>query len=352
MGPEARALYFICPGRVELRGESLVRRPGQVRVRSALMGISHGTELLAFRGQLPAGLEADPVLGSLPGCLEYPLKYGYSNCGRIEQGSLGGGAGSVADPGPGDGGAPHLRAGQRVFAFYPHQNLFDAGPAELVALPDEVSDEQAVFLANLETALGIVHDAGPRLGDCALVVGLGVVGLLVSALLLRSGVGGLIGVEPHALRREQAERLGCRTLSPQEPRLRERIAQLTGGRGPDAAINCSGSEAGLQLAVDTLCFEGTLVEASWYGSRPVTLELGAAFHRRRLRLVSSQVSRVASALGPRWDKSRRLALAVELLPALDPSGWITHRFPLSRAQEAFELLDRHPERVLQVVLEP
>jgi alcohol dehydrogenase len=162
----------------------------------------------------------------------------------------------------------------------------------------------------------------------------------------------LIAVEPHVLRREQAEALGCRTMSPEEPRLRERIAELTGGRGPDAAINCSGSEAGLQLAMDTLCFEGTLVEASWYGSRPVTLELGAAFHRRRLRLVSSQVSRVASALGPRWDKRRRLALAVELLPVLDPSRFITHRFPLSRAQEAFELLDRRPERVLQIVLEP
>jgi 2-desacetyl-2-hydroxyethyl bacteriochlorophyllide A dehydrogenase len=328
MDPEARALYFVRPGTVELRGELLLPRPGQVRVRSRLMGISHGTELLAFRGQLPDGLEADPVLKSLSGNLGYPLKYGYSNCGVVEG------------------------ADRRVFAFHPHQDLFDADAEELVTLPPQVSDEQAVFLANLETALGIVHDAGPRLGECALVVGLGVVGLLVSALLLRAGAGLVIGVEPHALRRARAERLGCRTLSSEERRLCERIGELTGGRGPDVAINCSGSEAGLQLGVDTLCFEGTLVEASWYGSRPVTLKLGAAFHRRRLRLVSSQVSSVASALGPRWDKRRRLELALSMLPLLDPSGWITHRFPLSRAQEAFELLDRHPERVLQVVLEP
>ncbi len=352
MDPEARALFFVRPGTVELRAEPLVPRPGQVRVRSRLMGISHGTELLAFRGQLPVELEADPVLKSMPGRLEYPLKYGYSNCGRLEARGTDAGAQPGTEGGLRAGQEARLRPGQRVFAFYPHQDLFDADPAELVALPDEVSDEQAVFLANLETALGIVHDAGSRLGDCALVVGLGVVGLLVSALLLRAGLGLVIGVEPHPLRREQAQRLGCRTLSSGEPQLRERIAELTGGRGPDAAVNCSGSEAGLQLAVDTLCFEGTLVEASWYGSRPVSLELGAAFHRRRLRLISSQVSRVASALGPRWDKRRRLALAVELLPALDPSRWITHRFPLSRAQEAFELLDRHPQRVLQVVLEP
>jgi threonine dehydrogenase-like Zn-dependent dehydrogenase len=215
-----------------------------------------------------------------------------------------------------------------------------------------VSDEQAVFLPNLETALGIEHDVGVRFGESVLVVGLGVVGLLVSALLLRSGVALLIAVESLEMRLRQAEALGCRTFSSQEAQLRERITELTGGRGPDAAVNCSGSEAGLQLGLDTLCFEGTLVEASWYGARRVSLELGAAFHRRRLRLVASQVSRVAAALGPRWDKRRRLELALALLPALDPSGWITHRFKLERAQEAFELLDRHPEQVLQVVLEP
>jgi 2-desacetyl-2-hydroxyethyl bacteriochlorophyllide A dehydrogenase len=348
MAPEARALYFTKPGRVELREEPLLPRPGQVRVRSRLMGISHGTELLAFRGQLPAALEADSTLKSLPGRLEYPLKYGYSNCGVVEEG----GAEPGTEAGPRTGGPSALNAGLRVFAFYPHQDLFDAAPGELFPLPPGVSDEQAVFLPNLETALGIVHDAGVRFGESVLVVGLGVVGLLVSALLRQSGVALLIAVEPLEMRRRQAEALGCRTLSSQEPHLRERIAELTGGRGPDEAINCSGSEAGLQLCLDTLCFEGALVEASWYGSRRVSLELGAAFHRRRLRLVASQVSSVAAALGPRWDKRRRLELALALLPALDPSRWITHRFPLDRAQEAFELLDRHPEGVLQVVLEP
>jgi len=340
MAPEARALYFTKPGQVELREEPLLPQPGQVRVRSRLMGISHGTELLAFRGQLPTALEADSTLKSLPGRLAYPLKYGYSNCGLVEEACPRGGA----RPAPG--------AGQRVFSFYPHQDRFDADPGELLPLPPGVSDEQAVFLPNLETALGIVHDAGVRFGESVLVVGLGVVGLLVSALLLRSGVALLIAVEPLEMRRRRAEALGSRTFSSQEAQLRERITELTGGRGPDAAVNCSGSEAGLQLGLDTLCFEGTLVEASWYGARRVSLELGAAFHRRRLRLVSSQVSMVAAALGPRWDKRRRLELALALLPALDPSGWITHRFKLERAQEAFELLDRHPEQVLQVVLEP
>jgi threonine dehydrogenase-like Zn-dependent dehydrogenase len=327
MDREALALYFLQPGRVGLRVEPLEPQQGKVLVRSRLMGISHGTELLAFRGQMPPGLEADATLGGLPGTLEYPLKYGYSNCGLTETGA-------------------------RVFAFYPHQDLFYADPQELIALPQELSDEEAVFLPNLETAMGIVHDAAVRLGEKVLVAGLGVVGLLACALLARSGAGEVIAVEPLALRRESAEELGCRVFSSEEPDLAGRIKGLTGGRGVDVAIDVSASESGLQLALDTLAFEGTLVEASWFGNRKVSLELGRSFHRNRLKLVSSQVSHIGAGLAPRWDKRRRLDLALELLAQLRPSRYITQRFPLERAQEAFELIDRQPGRVIQVVLEP
>jgi threonine dehydrogenase-like Zn-dependent dehydrogenase len=327
MAREARALYFLEPGRVGLRQEKLEPRPGRVLVRSRLMGISHGTELLAFRGQMPQGMEADPALAGLPGTLEYPLKYGYCNVGLTETGA-------------------------RVFAFYPHQDLFYADPAELVALPAELSDEEAVFLPNLETAVGIVHDAAMRLGEKVLVAGLGVVGLLTCALLTRCGASEVIAVEPLALRRDSARELGCRVFSPEEPDLEARIKELTAGRGVDVAIDASSSESGLQLALDVLAFEGTLVEASWFGSRKVSLELGRSFHRRRLKLASSQVSQIGAGLAPRWDKRRRLDTVLGLLAQLRPSRYITHRFPLGRAQEAFETIDRHPERVIQVVLEP
>ena len=61
-GRTARAVWFLEPGRVALREEPLRPAPGQVLVRSRLIGISHGTERLAFRGLLPPDLEADPAL--------------------------------------------------------------------------------------------------------------------------------------------------------------------------------------------------------------------------------------------------------------------------------------------------
>ena len=327
MGTKARVLYFVAPGEVELREEAVVAAPGEVLVRSCLIGISHGTEMLAFAGRLPAGLEADATLKSLSGTLAYPLKYGYINTGICED-------------------------GRRVFAFVPHQDVFAASEDELVVLPPELPFDDAVFLATMETALGVLHDAAVRFGEEVLVVGQGVVGLLTAELLLRSGAGRVITVEHHALRREASRALGCLALAADEGDLPERIRALTGGRGVDVAIEAGGTAAGLQLALDALAFEGTLVAASWHGAEAVSLELGRAFHRRRLRIRSSQVSRLDPCLEGRWSKRRRLAVALGLLETLRPSRYITHRIPLSSAREAYGLLSERPGETLQVVLEP
>jgi hypothetical protein len=323
---KARALYFTAARTVELREEYCRPVGEQVLVRSRLIGISHGTEMLAFRGQMPKGLEADTSLAALDGTLDYPLKYGYINTGETE-------------------------SGRRVFAFYPHQDLFFADPGQLIELPSQLDFTDAVFLASMETALSIVHDANPRFGEHVLLIGQGVVGLLTAEILMRGGVGKVIAVEPFAGRRRASEAIGCVALQP-GVEVRERIIEQTNGRGADIAINVSASAEGLQLAIDNLAFEGTVVEASWYGSRRVTLDLGGAFHRKRLKLRSSQVSRIDPALRGSWDKDRRLQQVLELLQAIRPSRYISHRFALDRAQEAYVLLEKHPDRTIQVVLEP
>jgi threonine dehydrogenase-like Zn-dependent dehydrogenase len=78
--------------------------------------------------------------------------------------------------------------------------------------------------------------------------------------------------------------------------------------------------------------------------------LGGRFHRSRIRLLSSQVSTIASTLTGRWDKRRRLEFALQMVRAIEPARLITHRIPIERAAEAYALLDTHREHVLQVVL--
>ena len=328
----AAAVWFPRARSVELRTEEITE-PGanEVRVRAALSAISHGTEMLVYRGEVDADLALD--LPTLAGGYGFPLKYGYASVGR-----------AVAV-----GSEVHgLREGDLVFALHPHQDEYVVPESLVRRLPDRTTPEQGVFLANLETAINVVLDAKPRLGEIVAVFGQGVVGLLVTQLLRRSGAR-VLAIEPSALRRSFAERCGAEAaIAPGDGAL---LRSLTGGRGADVAIDASGSPSALQEAIDCVATEGTVVVCSWYGEKPVPLDLGGRFHRGRVRIVSSQVGRVDPSLGPRWDRERRMELATDLLAELVLAELITHRIPFARAAEAYALLDRNAAETVQVVLD-
>jgi 2-desacetyl-2-hydroxyethyl bacteriochlorophyllide A dehydrogenase len=326
----AAAVWFPRARSVELRTEALAETgPDEVRVRAALSAISHGTEMLVYRGEVAADLALD--LPTLAGGYGFPLKFGYANVGRAV--AVGRDVRSV-------------REGDLVFALHPHQDEYLVRESLVRRLPGRVP-EQGVFLANLDTAINVVLDAKPRLGEVVAVFGQGVVGLLVTQLLRRSGAR-VIAVEPSALRRSFAERCGAEAAV--LPSDRAVVRALTGGRGADIAIDVSGSPAALQDAIDCVAAEGTVVVCSWYGEKPVALDLGGRFHRGRVRLVSSQVGGIDPSLAPRWDRERRLGLATDLLGELMLEELISHRIPFARAAEAYALLDDRAAETVQVVL--
>ncbi len=300
-----------------------------MRVRTALSAISHGTEMLVYRGDVDPDLAID--LPTLAGGYGFPIKYGYASVGQAI--AVGRDVGTI-------------REGDLVFALHPHQDEYVVGETLVRRLTGCLPDH-GVFLANLDTAINVVLDAKPRLGETVAVFGQGVVGLLVTQLLRRSGAR-VVAIEPSALRRSFSERCGADVAipSPDEALVRG----LTGGRGADVAIDASGNPSALQAAIDCVAQEGTVVVCSWYGEKPVPLDLGGRFHRGRVRLVSSQVGRVDPSLAPRWDRERRLALATELLPELKLTELITHRIPFRRAADAYALLDDRGAETVQVVL--
>jgi threonine dehydrogenase-like Zn-dependent dehydrogenase len=89
--------------------------------------------------------------------------------------------------------------------------------------------------------------------------------------------------------------------------------------GQELIVHASASEAGLRLALDRADFEARIVEASWFGDAEPALPLGAAFHQKRLQLISTQVGSVAPAMRGRRAYADRMALALALLddPRLD-----------------------------------
>lgn len=331
---QATALWWTAPRQGELRTEPLPPPgPGQVAVRALASGISQGTELLVYRGQVPSDLPLD--LPTLAGSFRYPIKYGYASVGRVS--AVGPGVGQPA-------------VGDFVFALHPHQTAYVLPADSVVPLPADLPPERGVLLANLETAVNVVLDAAPRLAETVLLSGLGVVGLLVLQVLRRAGVGQVIAVDALPRRRALADRMGADCVLAPEADVPAVVRDRTEGRGADLAIEVSGAPPALGPAVEAVADEGTVVVASWYGTKAVALPLGGHFHRGRVRLRSSQVGHLDPALAPRWDHARRRAVARRLLGELPLGELISHRLPFARALDAFALLDERPGEALQVVL--
>ena len=322
-----RALVFVEPRRVEVRGVELREpEPGEVLVRTELSGISGGTELLAYRGQIDPTLPLDEELGALGGTFAFPFRYGYGCVGRVER-----------SRGPVDEGAS-------VFAFHPHQDAFVAPAAEV--LPFDVPPRHATRFPLVETALQISLDTGDVSGRVVAVFGLGPVGLL-TAILLRGRGARVVAAEPSGWRRDLAASLGIAASAPGEL---PDAARAAAAHGVPVAIETSGDPQALAAALPLLAHEGTALVASWYGTKPVRLPLGGAFHRRRLTIRSTQVSTIPSALRAEWSVDRRRAEAWRLMGDLPLGALATHEVPFERADRAYAMLDGGEEGVMHVAL--
>ncbi|NKN38941.1 zinc-binding alcohol dehydrogenase [Agrobacterium sp. a22-2] len=281
---KSRALWFPAAGTCELRDDTLPSMvDGEVRVRMLFSGISRGTENLVFAGRVPSS-EFDRMRGPhMGGEFPFPVKYGYSAVGQIEAGR--------AD-----------LVGKAVFCLHPHQDFFNVSQAAVTVLPVGLPPARAVLAANMETALNIVWDAGILPGDRVAVFGAGVVGSLVAYLASQIIGTDVLLIDRNPARKVLADRLGLNFDAGQEDAFEF-----------DVAVNASGSAEALARAIELAGQEARIVEASWYGDRPVSLLLGGAFHARRLTIVSSQVGSVPPARRARWTYARRLAKALELL---------------------------------------
>jgi 2-desacetyl-2-hydroxyethyl bacteriochlorophyllide A dehydrogenase len=333
------SLIFTAPRQIEVVEERLPPpAEGEVLVQSRLSAISPGTERLVYDGLAPTDLPADENLPGLQGDLSFPLRYGYSTVGHVR--ALG--------PGVSEGWL-----GRPVFAFHPHTSAFTIKSSALIDLPDDLALEDAVFLPNMETAVNFLHDGAPLLGDRVLVLGQGIVGLLTTSLLERTSLSKLVTLDPVEARRTLSTQAGADlSLDPGENGDLEELEKLLSNGsqpGADLIYELSGNPQALNLAIRFAGFAGRIVIGSWYGNKHSgDLDLGADFHRRRLRLMSSQVSTIAPSLRGRWDKSRRIGLVLDLLKEVRPSKWVTHRFPLTEADAAYKQLGN--PQALQVLL--
>ncbi|HKG53723.1 MAG TPA: hypothetical protein VKB04_05645, partial [Anaerolineales bacterium] len=273
-----KTLYFTAPHQVELREETLPELgAGEVLVETVCSAISAGTEMLVYQGHFPRDIETDSVISSLRGNLEYPLAYGYACVGKIRE------TGPQVDKSMRD----HL-----VFAFQPHTSHFIANPDSIFPLPSSLAPETACFLPNMETAVNLVQDAAPIFGECVLVLGQGVVGLLTTSLLSEFPLETLVTADCFELRRDSSPVPQHYSLDPYSPNFHKEASKLLNGSA-DLTFELSGRPETLNDALAITGFSGRIVIGSWYGEKRAEIDLGGTFHRSRIKLISSQVSTVA-----------------------------------------------------------
>ena len=319
--PDAQAFWIVAPGQGELRSEPVPEPgPDEILIEALASGISRGTESLVFQGRVPESQRQIMRAPHQVGEFTFPLKYGYSSVG-------------VVVAGPGDW------LGRRVFCLHPHQDRYVVSRRAVVSVPATVSDERAVLAANMETVVNALWDAAPRVGDRVAVVGAGVIGTLTAAVASRipGTAVQLIDINPD--KAAIAAALGVSFAVPN-------VATL----GADLVVHASATSDGLATALDLAGFEATIVELSWYGDRQVSIALGEGFHSRRLRLVSSQVGTVATPQRARWDRQRRLALAVDLLSDERFDVLLAPPVPFARLPEVMARLAAGPSGVMCQVI--
>jgi 2-desacetyl-2-hydroxyethyl bacteriochlorophyllide A dehydrogenase len=339
----ARTVVFTAPRQVDIvdMPDPSVQ-PGQVLIRTLYSGISHGTEMAVYRGVAPfydKRYDRATRLFLADGASDwhYPIPYGYENVGEVTQ---------LGD------GVTDLQVGDRVFTYSGHQTHVVVDQQQAFRLPEGMPPEHGLFVALAGVAYNGILDARILLGETVVIFGLGVVGQLLVQLSRWSGAAQVIGVDLVEKRLAHARRLGAdAALNPSSTSdVALQVRQMTGNRGADVVIDCTGSATALNQAIRTVGFQGTVVVVSFLAGEARGLYLGDDFHHNRIRLVSSQAAGVNPELHPRWTGDRKFKAALSVLPRLDLDGLITQRLPFEQAARGYEMVDRHPEDVIQVIL--
>lgn len=283
-GGWSRQYWTEAPGRGALREVPRpAPGPGEVLVETVVSGISRGTETLVHRGEVPpsiAHLMTAPLqLGELP----FPVSHGYLNVGTVLEG-------------------PEELRGRQVFTLGGHREHIVAPAEDCHLLPEGCPPERALLAGAAEVGLNGLWEGPVTVGDRVAVIGAGMIGLSTALLADQMPLQRLQLVEICPQRRAAATALGLHTVSPEEAL-----------PDNDVVLHSSASAAGLATALSLTGDDGAVVEQSWYGTAEQQIPLGADFHARRLRILSTQVGEVPLLRRHRRSRRDRLRTALQML---------------------------------------
>jgi threonine dehydrogenase-like Zn-dependent dehydrogenase len=334
------------PGRIGRAPLTLGRlKPGEVRIRTLLSGISAGTEMTAFLGSNPyltkRWNDETRLFETSSASWSYPMPaIGYEEVGE------------VVDTGP---GVAAIARGQLVWGAWGHQSHHVADEAWCAdrLLPKGAHPEIGIFSQIGGIALNAILDANIHLGETVAIFGQGALGLMVTQMAKANGAT-VIAVDRMKSRLEESLRNGAdHSVNGAETDPALAIKALTGGRGADVTIEISGSSRALHDAIRSTAYNSRVIACGFYQGEGAGLRLGEEFHHNRIQVICSQIGGLSPALDHRWDRLRLDQTAIRLNAdgKVNFRALISHRFKASEAQKAFDLLRNAPQDALQVVLD-
>jgi len=324
-----------------------------VRTKSILSGISHGTEMAYYRGTSPflcKNFNPDKRVFLKGAQVSFPVTLGYENVGL------------VVETGP---DVAKLKKGDLVWLPRSHRETHvtpeDATPQEtlgptdpILLLPSGVKPEQGIFTALATVALTAIHDASIKIGDSISIFGMGAIGLIAIQLAKLDGATKVFAVDPLEKRLQMAESLGAdTTLNPLRCDVSSEI-RTSCEKGTDVAIECSGSYSALHEAIRSVHHSGNVITLSFYQGEGVGLRLGEEWHHNRITMHSSMGGWGCPYKNyPLWNRKRAIHTVLELLQQkkLVVEPLLSKKIPFQHAAEAYELIDKYPEKVIKVALE-
>jgi len=302
----AKAFWMVGKGDSAIKKESLpALKDGWCELKTVYSSVSPGTEQLIYNDRVPQKIYKDMACPYIGGMFPFPVKYGYSLVGKVIKG-------------------PENLMDKLVHVLHPHQDYCQVRTEDMYVLPENLQAKRAILASNLESAVTAIWDSQVSIGDRVLVVGFGIVGSLIARLLSFIAEVQVEIVDVNLKKIELAKQMDFKACFPEEA-----------AKDFDLAFHVSGNGEGLGTAIESVGYEGKIIELSWYGSRRISIDLGETFHSQRKSIISSQVSHIPSSHLARWNILRRKQTVFSLLLRPEFDSHITHTVMFDELPDTF-----------------
>ncbi len=346
-----RALVFHGPNDIAVER---VPRPvagfGEALIRVTLTTIC-GTDLHILKGEYP--VRSGLVLGHEPVGIIHELGPGVTGyevgervlvgaitpCGQC-QSCLSGSWSQCGGPLGGWKIGNTLNGAQAEYLLVPFAQ------ANLAKIPDELTDEQVVLLADIaSTGFSASESANLRLGDTVAIFAQGPIGLCATLGAKLKGAGLIIAVESDPKRSQMARRMGADVvLNHQEVDVVAEIKKLTAGLGVDVAIEALGTQQTFETALSSLKPAGTLSSLGVYSGK-LSIPLQPF-------LAGLGDQKIVTTLCPGGKERMRRLMELVRNGRVDLKPLLTHTFPLDEIVRAYKFFGERSDGVVKIAIRP